>query len=73
MNPRVSLVGAGSRGVVRPLLFRSHHGDPEGVHEQMIGTLARLSRSPGFVSAARLLAGSRGAPVTVAGRVDSHL
>ncbi len=67
MNPRVSLVGAGYRGVVRPLLFRSHHGDPEGVHEQMIGTLARLSRSPGFVSAARLLAGSRGAPVTVAG------
>ncbi len=67
MNPRVTLVGAGYRGVVRPLLFRSHHGDPEGVHEQMIGTLARLSRSPAFVTTTRLMAGSRGAPVTVAG------
>lgn len=67
MNPRVSLVDAGYRGVVRPLLFRSHHGDPEGVHEAMIGDLARFSRSPLAVSAARLLAGSRGAPVTVAG------
>ena len=26
MNPRVSLVDAGYRGVVRPLLFRSHDG-----------------------------------------------
>ena len=67
MNPRVSLVDAGYRGVVRPLLFRSHHGDPEGVHEAMIGDLARFSRSPLAVSAAQLLAGSRGAPVTVAG------
>ena len=67
MNPRASLVGAGYRGVVRPLLVRSHHGDAEAVHEQMIGALARFSRSPALVSAAKLLAGSRGAPVTVAG------
>ncbi|MFT4215656.1 MAG: quinone-dependent dihydroorotate dehydrogenase [Micropruina sp.] len=67
MNPRVSLVDAGYRGVVRPLLFASHHGDPESVHEQMIGTLARFSRSPGLVAAAKLLAGSRGVPTTVAG------
>ncbi|MFT4295722.1 MAG: quinone-dependent dihydroorotate dehydrogenase [Micropruina sp.] len=67
MSPRVSLVDAGYRAVLRPLLFGSHHGDPEGVHEAMIGTLARFSRSPGVVSAVRLLAGSRGAPTTVAG------
>lgn len=67
MNLRVGLIDGGYRGVVRPLLFRSHHGDPEGVHEAMIGNLARFSRSPGVVSAVRLLAGSRGTPVTVAG------
>ena len=67
MNVRAGLVGAGYRAVVRPLMFASHHGDPEAIHEQMIGALARASRSPMAVSATRLLAGSRGEPVTVAG------
>ena len=67
MNVRAGLVGAGYRAIVRPLMFASHHGDPEAIHEQMIGALARASRSPMAVSATRLLAGSRGEPVTVAG------
>ena len=67
MNPRVGLVDAGYRAILRPLLFGSYHGDPEAVHEAMIAKLARFSRSPGVVAATRLLAGSRGAPVTVAG------
>ena len=67
MSPRVSLIDAGYRAVLRPLLFGSHHGDPEAIHEQMIGALARFSRSPLAVSGTRLLAGSRGAPVRVAG------
>lgn len=67
MSPRVSLIDAGYRAILRPLLFGSHHGDPEAIHEQMIGSLARFSRSPLAVTATRLLAGSRGAPATVAG------
>lgn len=67
MNPRVGLVDAGYRAILRPLLFGSYHGDPEAVHEAMIANLARFSRAPGVVAATRLLAGSRGAPVTVAG------
>ncbi|MFT3862214.1 quinone-dependent dihydroorotate dehydrogenase [Micropruina sp.] len=67
VNPRVSLVDAGYRSIVRPVMFGSYHGDPEAIHEVMIANLARFSRSPLAVAATRLLAGSRGAPVTVAG------
>ncbi len=67
VNPRVSLVDAGYRAIVRPAMFGAYHGDPEAIHETMIANLARFSRSPLALSATRLLAGSRGAPVTVAG------
>lgn len=67
MNPRVGLIDGGYRALVRPVMFGSYHGDPEAIHETMIDNLARLSHSPLAVRAARLAAGSRGAPVTVAG------
>ncbi len=68
MDPRASLLGAGYRGVVRPVLFGSNHGDPEAVHEQLIATLAKVSRSPAVVTAIWALAGSRFRdPVAVAG------
>lgn len=62
------MLAAGYQGLLRPLLFSSHRGDPEGIHEQMIETLAGWSRSPARVTAAWVLAGSRFRdPVTVAG------
>lgn len=67
MNPWVGVVDAGYRAIVRPIMFGSHHGDPEAIHDTMIASLARFSHSPLAISAARLLAGSRGTPVTVAG------
>jgi len=67
MHPRASLLGAGYRGMVRPVMFRSHHGDPEAIHDSMIGVLARFSHSPSMVGVAGALAGSTGRPVTVAG------
>ena len=67
MNLRAGLLGAAYAGAVRPVMFGAYHGDPEAIHERMIGTLARLGRSPGAVAALRLLAGSRGTPATVAG------
>ena len=67
MKPWVSVVDAGYRTIVRPIMFGSHRGDPEAVHDTMIAGLARFSRSPLAISAARLLAGSTGSPVTVAG------
>jgi len=68
MNPRASLLGAGYRGLVRPVLFGSNHGDAEAIHEQLIGTLSKVSRSPARVTAVWALAGSRFRdPVTVAG------
>jgi dihydroorotate dehydrogenase len=61
------LLAAGYESVLRPLLFASHGGDPEPIHEAMIDLLARL----GAVAPARdlvgLLAGSAGRPVELAG------
>ena len=68
MTVRSSLLGTGYRGLLRPVLFGSHHGDPEAIHEQLIETLARVCRSPARVTAIWALAGSRFRdPVTVAG------
>ncbi len=66
-NPRLGLVDAGYRSIVRPVMFSSYRGDPEAIHERMIAGLARFSRSPLAIAAARSVAGSRGEPVTVAG------
>lgn len=52
---------------LRPLLFRSHGGDPERVHEAMIAGLARISGKPAWLAAASKLLGSPSAPVEFAG------
>jgi dihydroorotate dehydrogenase len=67
MPVHAALLQAGYGRLVRPALFASHSGDPEAVHEAMIAQLARIGRSPAAVAALRLLAGSRGTPVRVAG------
>lgn len=67
MTPRSALVDVGYRRALRPVLFGAHGGDPEWIHERMVATLARIGRSPAAIEALRRIAGSRGAPVTVAG------
>lgn len=67
MTPRSALVDVGYRRALRPVLFGAHGGDPEWIHERMVAALARIGRSPAAIEALRRIAGSRGAPVTVAG------
>lgn len=62
-----ALLGAGYRRVLRPVLFASHGGDPEAIHEQMIEVLAGVGGAPWARSLLRLLAGGPGRPATVAG------
>ncbi|MGB7964029.1 MAG: quinone-dependent dihydroorotate dehydrogenase [Propionicimonas sp.] len=64
--PRALLKG-GFEGLLRPLLFASYGGDPESIHELTIGLLARVGGLPSARGALRLLAGSSGQPVSVAG------
>ena len=52
---------------LRPLLFRSHGGDPERVHEAMIAGLARIAGKPSWLAAATKLLGSPSEPVEFAG------
>lgn len=52
---------------LRPLLFRSHGGDPERVHEAMIAGLARIAGKPTWLAAAAKLLGSASAPIQFAG------
>lgn len=65
MSLRSAALDAGYRGVVRPVLFRSHGGDPELIHESLIGLLGGLG--PVSRTALRLISGSPTSPVTVAG------
>jgi dihydroorotate dehydrogenase len=60
------ILTAGYEHLLRPLLFRSHGGDPEAIHETMIALLARLGRTPapGLI---RLITGAPRSAVTVAG------
>ncbi len=52
---------------LRPLLFLSHGGDPERVHEAMIAGLARIAANPMWLAAAARLLGSPSEPVEFAG------
>lgn len=67
MTARSALLGAGYRTALRPLLFRAHGGDPEAIHEDMIGWLEAIGASPVLRGFVRLLHGRPNAPVTVAG------
>lgn len=65
MSLRSAVLDVGYRTVVRPGLFRAHGGDPELIHESLIGFLGGLG--PAGRGALRLLTGKPTSPVTVAG------
>ena len=65
MSVRSAVLDAGYRSVVRPALFRAHGGDPELIHESLIGFLGGLG--PAARTALRLVSGRPTSPVTVAG------
>ncbi|MEA4943125.1 MAG: quinone-dependent dihydroorotate dehydrogenase [Propionicimonas sp.] len=67
MGLPAELLEAGYTGLLRPLLFASHGGDPEAIHEQEIDLLARLGGFAPSRGLLHLLAGSQGVPATVAG------
>ncbi len=67
MSLPVPLLRGGYQRVLRPVLFASHHGDPEAIHEQLIGILASASRSPAALALLRLLASGPGRAIEVAG------
>ena len=65
MSLRSAVLDVGYRSVVRPALFRAHGGDPELIHESLIGFLGGLG--PTARAALRLVSGRPTSPVTVAG------
>lgn len=62
-----TLVESGYSRVLRPLLFKARGGDPEKVHEDMIGALQVLAGIPGARNLVGLATRSRSTPVEVAG------
>lgn len=61
------VVAKGYERALRPLLFRARGGDPEKVHEAMIGALQVLAEAPGLRNLVGLATRSQGTPVEVAG------
>lgn len=67
MGLPAGLLSAGYTELVRPVLFGSHGGDPEAIHEQLIHLLAGVGSAPLVRALTGLLAGSTGRPARVAG------
>ena len=67
MTIRETLLGVAYQRMLRPLLFASHSGDAEAVHEQTIRVLAGPGSAAPIRWLLRLLTGGGGEPVTVAG------
>lgn len=67
MGLPAGLLDAGYARLVRPVLFRAHGGDPEGIHEDLIHLLAGVGSAAPVRALTGLLAGSTGRPATVAG------
>jgi dihydroorotate dehydrogenase, subfamily 2 len=67
MSLPLPVLEAGYRRVLRPAMFASFGGDPERIHEEMIRTLATVGSHPAARGLIRLLAGSQGRAVQVAG------
>jgi dihydroorotate dehydrogenase len=63
---RAAALRLGYEHLARPVLFAARGGDPERVHEAMLGLLARLS-APGWRGVLRWVGGGAGQPVRVAG------
>ena len=61
------LLDGGYTGLLRPLLFASHGGDPEAIHEQLIAILGRVGASPVLRRALALVAAGAGRPTELAG------
>jgi dihydroorotate dehydrogenase len=61
------LLKAGYEDLLRPILFASHGGDPEAIHEQLIGALSAVSWPRPVREAIGVLTGSSGRPTRVAG------
>lgn len=67
MNIRAAILGTGYERVLRPLLFSSHQGDPEAIHEQMIEVLGQLSAAAPVFGLLRTVAAGSSTPVSIAG------
>lgn len=67
MGLPAELLHGGYAGLLRPLLFASHGGDPEAIHEQLIGILAAVGDNPALRGLLGLVAASSGRPTEVAG------
>ncbi|MFV0407410.1 MAG: quinone-dependent dihydroorotate dehydrogenase [Propioniciclava sp.] len=67
MSARTALLREGYQRALRPLLFAARGGDPESIHEDIIRSLAVLSRVPGARAAVAALTRTRQAPIQVAG------
>lgn len=64
---RRAVLRTGYTRVLRPVLFASHGGDPEDVHDATLTRLTRLAAHPGWVSAAARLTAVPARPVELAG------
>lgn len=67
MGLPAELLRGGYAGLLRPVLFASHGGDPEAIHEQLIGLLAAIGDTPLLRGILDLVAASSGVATEVAG------
>ncbi len=67
MTLRARLLRAGYVHGLRPALFRAHGGDPEAIHEDMIGWLSSLAANPAARRILRWMHGQPRHPVMVGG------
>ena len=67
MGLPAELLEGGYAGLLRPVLFASHGGDPEAIHEQLIGILAAVGDAPLLRGMLGLVSSSSGVATEVAG------
>lgn len=67
MGLPAELLQGGYTTLLRPVLFASHGGDPEAIHEQLIDILAAVGDTPGLRGLLGLVSASSGRPAEVAG------
>ncbi|MGC3955785.1 MAG: quinone-dependent dihydroorotate dehydrogenase [Propionicimonas sp.] len=67
MGLPADLLHGGYTGLLRPVLFASHGGDPEAIHEQLIAILAAVGDTPALRGLLGLVSSSSGRPIEVAG------
>ncbi len=67
MGLPATLLQGGYAGLLRPVLFASHGGDPEAIHEQLIRILSVVGAKPALRAMLRLVAAGQGEPADVAG------